>query len=233
MSPNSAAASPLDVGVLLPAAGRGERAGAGDLKQFRPIAGVPMLLRAVRPFARHPRVRQIVIALPQEHVAQPPEWLADLLGQRLKTVGGGATRAASVRAALRMLDPACTIVLVHDAARPFVSQAEIDAVIEAAERGSGALAAIPVSDTLKRVAGDGFATTVPRDGLWRALTPQGFPRRLLEEAYARAGDELEATDDAALVEALGAPVVLVEGRTTNIKVTSPDDFLLAEALAHG
>lgn len=232
MSPSSAVVSPLDVGVLLPAAGRGERAGAGELKQFRPIAGVPLLLRAVRPFAQHPRVRQVVIALPQGHVARPPEWLAHLVGQRLRTVPGGDTRAASVRAALRALDPACTIVLVHDAARPFVSQAEIDAVIEAVDRGTSALAAIPVSDTLKRADGGGVvAGTVPRRGIWRALTPQGFPRALFEEAYARAGDEPDATDDAALVEALGAPIVLVEGRATNIKVTTPDDFLLAEALA--
>lgn len=232
MSPSSDPASPLDVGVLLPAAGRGERAGSGELKQFRPVAGVPMLLRAVRPFAQHRRVRQIVIALPQGHVAQPPEWLSDLVGQRLRTVTGGATRAASVRAALRALDPACRIVLVHDAARPFVSQAEIDAVIAAVERGTAALAALPVSDTLKRADGGGTVeATVPREGLWRALTPQGFPRELLERAYAAAGDDLEATDDAALVEALGARVLLVEGRTTNIKVTTPDDFLLAEALA--
>jgi 2-C-methyl-D-erythritol 4-phosphate cytidylyltransferase len=231
MLPNSAAASPLDVGVLLPAAGRGERAGAGDLKQFRPIAGVPMLLRAVRPFAQHLRVRQIVIALPQEHVARPPAWLADLVGQRLRTVAGGTTRAASVRAALRVLDPGCAIVLVHDAARPFVSQTEIDAVLAVADEGGGALVAVPVSDTLKRGTNGQVAGTVPRDGLWRALTPQGFPRRLLEDAYAQADESLEATDDAALVEALGAPVTLVEGRTLNIKVTTPDDFLLAEALA--
>jgi 2-C-methyl-D-erythritol 4-phosphate cytidylyltransferase len=232
MSPSSAADSPLDVGVLLPAAGRGERAGAGELKQFRLIAGVPMLLRAVRPFAQHLRVRQIVIALPQEHVARPPDWLADLVGERLRTVAGGATRAASVRAALRVLDRECSIVVVHDAARPFVSQREIDAVLDVAETGRGALVAIPVSDTLKRGTDGLVAGTVNRDGLWRALTPQAFPRRPFEQAYARVGDELDATDDAMLMETLGVPVALIEGRTTNIKVTTADDFLLAEALAH-
>jgi 2-C-methyl-D-erythritol 4-phosphate cytidylyltransferase len=219
------------VGVLLPAAGRGQRAGAGDLKQFRSIGGVPMLLRSVRPFAQHPRVRQIVVALPEEHATHPPAWLQDLLGERLRTVAGGATRAASVRAALRALDPACALVLVHDAARPFVSREEIDAVIDAAALGTGALAAIPIADTVKRAQNGRVAATVTRNGLWRALTPQGFPRRMLEEAYARAAGDLEATDDAALVESLGAPVVLVQGRPTNIKVTSPDDFVLAEALA--
>jgi 2-C-methyl-D-erythritol 4-phosphate cytidylyltransferase len=231
MSPISVTASPPDVGVLLPAAGQGERAGSGLPKQFRPIAGVPMLLRAIRPFAAHPRVRAIVAALPADAVHSPPLWLAPLLGERLRVVPGGASRAASVRAALAALDPACTIVLVHDAARPFVCREEIDAVIAAAEQGTGAVAAVPVSDTLKRSAdGRRIAGTEPRAGLWRALTPQGFPRRLLEDAYRAAGD-LDATDDAGLVEAAGGVVVLVPGRTANIKVTTPDDFAVAEAMA--
>lgn len=226
------AVSPPDVGVLLPAAGRGERAGAGLPKQFRPIAGVPMLLRAIRPFAAHPRVRQIVVALADEYVDTPPEWIASLPGERLALVAGGATRAESVRNALAVLDPACTVVLVHDAARPFVSAAEIDAVIAGAAAGTGAIAAVPVSDTLKRSAdGRVIARTEPRDGLWRALTPQGFPRDLFERAYARSGVELSATDDAAIVEAAGGTVVLVPGRTANLKVTTPEDFVLAEALA--
>jgi len=232
MSPTSPPASPPDVGVLLPAAGKGERAGGDGPKQFRAIAGVPLLLRAIRPFASHSRVREIVVALPAQQAATPPDWLATVAGERLRIVAGGATRADSVRLALEALDPACTIVLVHDAARPFVSVAEIDGVIVAAEQGAGALAAVPVSDTLKR-SRDGRVVdaTAPRAGLYRALTPQGFPRALLAAAYAAAGDALDATDDAALVEAAGGRVLLVPGRTTNIKVTTPEDFVLAEALA--
>lgn len=201
-------------------------------KQFRTVGGVPMLLRTIRPFAAHPRVREIVVALPDADAAAPPAWLEPVLGDRLRVVAGGATRAASVRAALRALDADCTLVLVHDAARPFVSTAEIDAVIAAAERGTGALVAVPVSDTLKR-SDDGHHVhgTAAREGLFRALTPQGFPRALLERAYTAAGEMLDATDDAGLVESTGASVVLVPGRTTNIKVTTPDDFALAEALA--
>jgi 2-C-methyl-D-erythritol 4-phosphate cytidylyltransferase len=232
MSPTSPPGSPPDVGVLLPAAGKGERAGGDTPKQFQPVAGVPLLLRAIRPFAAHPRVRDIVVALPPAAAASPPDWLAAVAGHRLRVVPGGATRAASVRCALGALDAACTIVLVHDAARPFVSPAEIDAVIAAAELGTGALVAVPVSDTLKRSA-DGrlVDATAPRAGLYRALTPQGFPRAMLAAAYAAATDALDATDDAALVEAAGGRVVLVPGRSTNIKVTTADDFALAEALA--
>jgi 2-C-methyl-D-erythritol 4-phosphate cytidylyltransferase len=232
MSPSSAPASPPDVGVLIPAGGRGERAGSGEPKQFRPIAGVPMLLRAIRPFAQHPRVRRIVVALPPDVADRPPTWLAELLGERLAVVAGGATRTASVRAALAALDVACRIVLVHDAARPFVSFEEIDGVIAAVTEGVGALVAVPVADTLKQASDTGrVVRTVPRDDLWRALTPQGFPRAMLEASYRAARDDQTATDDAGLVEAMGGSVVLVPGRVANFKVTTADDFVVAEALA--
>lgn len=233
MSPSSPAASPPDVGVLLPAAGRGERAGSGDLKQFRLIGGVPMLLRAIRPFAQHSRIRQIVVALPPEKVARPPAWLGHLVADGVRLVAGGATRADSVAAALAVLDPACRVVLVHDAARPFVDPEIINAVIDVAQSGVGAVAAIRVSDTLKRVSAtdDLVDETVDRRTLWRAQTPQGFPRAILEEAYAARAAVADPTDDAQLVERLGHPIQIVPDRTTNIKVTSPDDFALAEALA--
>lgn len=232
MSPNSPLDSPPDVGVLIAAGGRGERAGTGEPKQFRPIAGMPMLLRAIRPFTQHPRVRRIVVALPPEFAARPPAWLAGLRGERLTLVAGGATRTASVRAALAALDAGCRVVLVHDAARPFVSLEEIDGVITAAAGGVGALAALPVADTLKQASDAGrVVRTVARDDLWRALTPQGFPRAMLEEAYRAAGDGTTATDDAGLVEALGRSVVLVPGSVANFKVTTADDFVVAEALA--
>jgi 2-C-methyl-D-erythritol 4-phosphate cytidylyltransferase len=234
MSPTSPTVSQPDVGVVIPAAGRGDRAGAGDLKQFRPIRGVPMLLRSIRPFAQHPRVHQVAVALPAEDMERPPAWLAGLAGARLRLVAGGATRMASVRAALAALDPACRIVLVHDAARPFVSRETIDAVILGAEAGQGALAALPVSDTIKRGdAGRRVRETVDRRDLWRAQTPQAFPRNMLEAAYGQAGDggDTAPTDDAQLVERAGFPVILVPDSSSNIKVTTPEDFRLAEALA--
>lgn len=226
------AARPPNVGVLIPAGGRGERAGPGDPKQFRLIGGIPMLLRALRPFARHPRVRSIVVALPEPDATAPPDWLGELIGDRLRVVPGGTTRRESVGCALRALDPACTVVLVHDAARPFVTLDDIDAIIEAVDTGRAAIVALPVSDTLKRADADHrIVETVPRERLWQAQTPQGFPRTLLERAYEEpARGAKAATDDAALVEALGADVMVVPGRTANLKVTTPEDFRLAEAL---
>lgn len=223
---------PRDIGVVVVAAGRGERAGGTVPKQFRNVAGVPLVLRALRPFTIHPDVAHVAVVLPPEAAERPPEWLAVLRGAALSLVAGGAERTDSARAGLAALPAECRIVLVHDGARPFAERDVIDAVVAAAREGKGAVPALPVSDTLKRI-DDGspaIVGTVPRDGLWRAQTPQGFPRALLEEAYARA-DGAPATDDAALVEALGAPVVIVPGSTRNLKVTTADDLALAELMA--
>jgi 2-C-methyl-D-erythritol 4-phosphate cytidylyltransferase len=162
----------------------------------------------------------------------PPPWLAQLAGGALDIVAGGAERTDSVRAGLAALPPACEVVLVHDAARPFVGRDVIDAVIAEARAGRSAIAAVPVSDTLKEAAADGRTVerTVPRDRLWRAQTPQGFPRQVLEAAHAAAGDRL-ATDDAALVERSGGSVRLVPDSARNFKVTTADDLTLADLWA--
>ncbi len=194
-----------------------------------------MLLRTIRPFMQHPRVRRVVVALPSAQAAAPPSWLATAAGDRLRLVAGGSTRMASVRAALDALDAACRIVLIHDAARPFVTRDTIDAVIHGAEVGPGALAAIPVTDTLKRGDAQGrVRETVDRSGLWRAQTPQAFPRDVLEASYRATPDTpntAQPTDDAELVERAGFPLLLIPDVSTNIKITTAEDFRLAEALA--
>jgi 2-C-methyl-D-erythritol 4-phosphate cytidylyltransferase len=230
---SSPVALPPDVGVIIVAAGAGVRAGSGEPKQFRSIHGVPLLLRALRPFTSHPAVARVTVALPARFADQPPEWLGTLRGERLAFVTGGATRAESVRAGLRALAADARIVLIHDAARPFVSRETIDAVIACARAGAGAIAAVPVSDTIKEVgAGARIARTVPREKLWRAQTPQGFPREMLEQAYARLGQsDPPPTDDAELCERAGFPVDLVADSVHNLKVTTADDFRIAEAFA--
>lgn len=227
---------PRDVGVVIVAAGLGTRLGGDTPKQFRPLAGVPMLLRSIRPFASHPDVRGLAVVLSAEAAAAPPAWLAELSGPALRLVPGGVERTDSAMAGMAALDPECGIVLIHDAARPFVERGVIDAVVARAREGKGAVPAVPVGDTLKDAAapelGGAVTRTVPRDGLWRAQTPQGFPRAFLEQAYAAArASGKTATDDAALVEAIGAPVTLVAGSERNIKVTTALDLELAERLA--
>jgi len=222
-----------DVGVVIVAAGAGVRAGPGEPKQFRPIFGVPMLLRALRPFTSHPDVGVVVVTLPAGFETRPPEWLGKLLGERLSLVAGGATRAHSVRAGLRALPEHVAVVLVHDGARPFVSRETIDGVIAKARSGMGAVAAAPLQDTVKEVvAGNRVARTVERDRLWRAQTPQGFPRSMIEQAYAGLANGGSApTDDAELCERAGFPVEVVPDTAHNFKVTTADDFRIAEALA--
>jgi len=226
---------PRDVGVVVVAAGRGTRIGGELPKQYLPLDGVPILLRSIRPFASHPDVAQVVVVLAPAEAESPPPFLAELMGSTLAVAAGGRERSDSVAAGLRALRAGCEIVLVHDGARPFVDRGVIDAVIAHARAGEGAVAAVPVSDTLKEAVGADptlIGRTVPRAGLWRAQTPQGFPRRLLEQAYAQAGAGASgATDDAALVEDCGGTVRLVPDSPRNIKITTRDDLAVAEALA--
>ena len=213
------------------AAGQGTRVG-GVPKQYRQLAGVPIVLRALRPFTAHREVAQVVLVLPPADVAQPPPFLRGLAGPALQLVPGGAERGDSVLAGLAALEPVCSIALVHDAARPFVKADVIDAVIQEARAGSGAVAAVPITDTVKELAGGGHRVlrTLPRERLWRAQTPQGFPRALLAEAYERARqDGVKATDDAALVERLGATVTVVPDSPRNFKITTAEDLAWAEA----
>lgn len=193
-----------------------------------------MLLRSVRAFLSVSEVREIVIPLPAEYLDSIPAWLDAICRDRVHAVAGGDTRATSVRRGFEVLSSACHIVLVHDAARPFVSRATIDQIVEKTRKGVSAIAAVPVRDTLKRTdASHTIIETVSRDGMWQAQTPQGFPRDVLVRAYAHAaeGDAVAITDEASLVERAGFPVHVVPDSTTNIKVTTREDFVLANALA--
>lgn len=220
---------PRDVGVVVVAAGSGSRAGPGDRKQFRTLAGIPLLLHAVNTFRRHSEVDALVIALPTDVVNAPPEWLARLLDDRITMVAGGKTRRDSTRAGLDALPVECKTVLIHDGARPLIDEEIVDSVIAMARTGVGAVPAVPVTETLKRAAANKIITaTVPRDDLWRAQTPQGFPRDMLESAFR--SDCQDATDESQMVERSGGQVKIVMGKASNIKVTEPGDFAIAEAI---
>lgn len=223
------------------AAGRGDRLGGTVPKQFQLIRGVPMVVRALGPFLAHAEVAHVVLVLPPAEASSPPAFLTAISTRSAPTSAvfgmtpGGPHRGDSVRAGLSALSAECKVVLVHDAARPFVDPEVIDAVIACARAGEGAVPAVPLSDTLKEAtAGDAtlIRRTRPRARLWRAQTPQGFPRKVLERAHAQAARTgHRATDDAALVEAMGVPVRLVADTCWNLKVTTPDDLALAELLA--
>ena len=210
--------------ALIPAAGFGTRLGQGP-KAFLELGGVSLLARSVAALALH--VDEVVVALPQGF-ALPAHLNA-------RAVTGGATRQASVLALLRATD--AEVVLIHDAARPFLPPEVIGAVRQAAAETGAATAALPVADTLVRGQGNGagspqWGELTLRENLWAVQTPQGFRRKLLLSAHLEAEQGgVQATDDAGLVARLGLPVALVSGDARLFKVTTPGDLLLARALA--
>jgi 2-C-methyl-D-erythritol 4-phosphate cytidylyltransferase len=223
-----------DVGVVIVAAGSGTRAASGgsELKQFRWVAGKPALLHSLQTFMARPDVVSVVCVLPREYAADPPPWIFQCDVDRLMIAPGGRTRTESVANGLDDLPDEASVVLIHDAARPLVGEHTIDRVVQAVRAGTAAIAALPVVDTLKEVDESSRITrTVEREGLWRAQTPQGFPRETIVTAYRRArAEKLSATDDAALCERLGIPVVVVRGSERALKITDDEDFARAEAL---
>jgi len=214
----------VEVGVAVPAAGAGRRMG-GRRKQYLELAGEPVLLRALAPFLARDDVVSIVVALPPDDAADPPEWLLGA-DPRVRAVAGGETRTASVRAALEALPDTVEVVVVHDGARPLLPAEVLDRCIAVARGGRGAVAASPAVDTLKEVDAEGrILRTPPRSTLWHAQTPQAFPREMLLDAYRSVGpDDPPATDDASLVERRGGDVRVVESPPRNLKVTRPEDM---------
>lgn len=221
-----------DVGVVIVAGGSGSRVGGNELKQFRWVGGKPMLLHSVQAFQQRKDVAMVVCVLPKAFVGDPPPWLFQCDIDRLLISVGGRERTESVANGLEDLPDEVSIVLVHDAARPFVSPDMIDRVVAEARCGRGAVAALPVVDTIKEVDDAGrIVRTVDRTRLWRAQTPQGFPREALERAYAQArAENLTTTDDAGLFERLGLPVTVVRGSERAMKITGEEDFARADAL---
>jgi 2-C-methyl-D-erythritol 4-phosphate cytidylyltransferase/2-C-methyl-D-erythritol 2,4-cyclodiphosphate synthase len=216
----------MRVAALLMAAGRGERLGGTEAKQFLPLLGRPVLRHAAEALLRDGLVDAIQPVCAEGERARVDSILAGL--PVLPAVAGGATRQASVRAGLEALAPRePALVLVHDAARPVVPAGTVAAVLAALEEAEGAIPAQPVADTLKLGEEGTIRRTVPREGLHRAQTPQGFRFPLLLTLHRTAPEG--ATDDAALLEAAGHAVRLVPGSESNVKITYPGDLERVEA----
>lgn len=219
------------VAVLVPAAGRGVRMG-GTRKQFRELGGSPILHQTLSLFESHLRVDAIVVAVPRGEVTSVRDELRRAgISKLLEVVAGGASRQDSVGSALAALPSTTEIVLVHDAVRPFLAADRITAVIDAVLDFGAAALAVSLSDTLREGSGGSFGSTVPRSGLYRMQTPQGFRRDWFDDAHRTAlRDGYQETDDVALVQRIGHDVRIVEGTSTNIKITTPADWELARAL---
>jgi 2-C-methyl-D-erythritol 4-phosphate cytidylyltransferase/2-C-methyl-D-erythritol 2,4-cyclodiphosphate synthase len=217
----------MSFAAVIVAAGEGLRAGPGAPKAWRTLAGKPVLRWSAEALL-DAGADEIVLVLGRNRVALAEEALAGL--ERWRAVPGGATRAASVQAGLAAVSGDGP-VLIHDAARPFVTTDHVRRLLAALEGAEGAILALPVPDTLKRSGGSLVEATVPRDGLWRAQTPQAFRLGALRAAYEAWPGGEEPTDDAAVVERAGGRVALVPGDPMLMKLTWPEDFAMAERLA--
>ncbi len=217
--------------AIVVAGGDGARLGADRPKAFVRLGGRPLLAHSIDLFEDHPAIDRIVLVVPAEW-EEPATLLADDLaaGKVAAAVPGGETRALSVAAGLAEVAAAAEAILVHDAARPFASPELVDRVLAALERHDGAVPALPVTDTVKRVREGVVAETLDRGELRSVQTPQGFRAAALRQAYSAPADAVrDATDCASLVEAAGFAVAAVAGEPENVKITAPDDLARAEA----
>jgi len=221
------------IAAIIPAAGSGSRLGTDIPKQFLELGGIPILVQTVARFLEVSEIRSIVIPLPEEHKTSAVRLLQQYFStdqhQRLRLVSGGSTRQESVLAGLNALPADTDFVLVHDGARPFVRPELIRQCLQETIRHGAAIAAVPVRDTIKEVAPSGaVVTTVDRSRLWQAQTPQAATVALLRQAYEVASEDgFAGTDEASLLEHAGIPVRVIEGSEMNIKITRPDDLILA------
>jgi len=217
--------------AIIAAAGTGSRMASDRPKQFLHLAGTPIIFHTLRPFEQCESIQEMIVVLPAEESAAFLA-LAGKQGLRKlsRVVPGGVTRADSVKRGLLAIRSATAgVVAVHDGVRPFVTIEEIENVVAAAESDGAAILVAPVTDTIKQVNGDSVVKTLERRELRRALTPQCFRYELLRKAFDQADvNDPTLTDESALVEKIGAPVTIVEGSSRNIKITTPQDLLVAE-----
>lgn len=220
------------VSVIFPAAGQGKRMQAGINKVLLTLGGEPILVRTLKTFSAVEEVEELIVVVAADEVAAVREQLQQVAGLKpFQVTAGGSERQYSIYNGLQQVAAAADVVLVHDAARPMVTVKTIQAVIDTARAKGGAIAAVPAKNTIKVVDAEGLVVdTPPRSTLWEVQTPQGFRKDILVKANEAAlADKFLGTDDASLVERIGAPVAVVESDYRNIKVTTPEDLLIAEA----
>ncbi|CAH2716672.1 2-C-methyl-D-erythritol 4-phosphate cytidylyltransferase [Neobacillus rhizosphaerae] len=217
--------------VILPAAGLGKRMGAGKNKLLLELKGIPVLIHTLKVFEEDEACKGIILAIHPQDEADFIALLAKYsVTKVINLVPGGEERQHSIYNALKTVN-SDGIILVHDAARPFIQKEQIHRLTEAAEKTGAAIIAVPAKDTMKKVQDGVVVETVERSSLWAVQTPQAFRISLLQEAYEKADkDHFLGTDDSSLVERLKHPVAIVEGNYDNIKLTTPEDLFFAEAI---
>lgn len=219
------------VSVIIAAAGNSTRYGTGKSKQFLILDNTPVLIKSIQAFEEIDDVKEIIVTARKQDFDIIEDFIAQYGVRKVKhIVEGGATRQDSIYAAVEKVDEKANLVAVHDGARPLIKRKVIESVIQKADEVDAAACAVPVKDTIKIIDSSGKIVTTPeRDALRAVQTPQVFRLSLYKEAIEKAvSDGKQYTDDCQLVESMGYPVYLVDGDYENIKITTPDDLLVAE-----
>ena len=222
----------MKVGVIVAAAGAGRRMKTERPKQLLVLDGTPILIHTISKFEASSVIDYIIVTAPKESAGEVKSLVAKAgFKKPVSVVEGGERRQDSVARGLQQLQSGTTLVAVHDAVRPFVTLAEIESVVAQAGRTGAAILAVPIVDTVKQAEKDLIESTLAREHLVLAQTPQVFRTEILKEAFERARkDEYYGTDESSLVERLGLPVAVVRGSERNIKITRPSDLTLARAI---
>lgn len=225
---------PMKTAVIIAAAGIGARMGSGQPKQYMEVGGRPIICHTLDRFREAKCIDELIVVVePGRDVAFRNDILISFgYPKHWRVTEGGKLRQESVANGLELVPPDCDVVLIHDGVRPFITANQIETAAQVAARDGACVVAAQVKDTIKRVSGDGLIVeTVDRERLWNAQTPQAFLCGILKEAFtAAARDGFVATDDAGLVERLGFNVTIIEGSHQNIKITTPADMAIAEAI---
>lgn len=222
----------MNVIALIPAAGTGRRMGADKNKQYLEVGGRPILVHTLEVFDRCDAISEVYLIVPEDDCAFACEIIDNMrFSKNIRVIPGGKERQDSVRNGLNSIYN-CDMVMVHDGVRPFVTEEIINRSIEETSKYGATTVAVPAKDTIKSVDEDGIVVkTLERKKLWQIQTPQTFKYEIIKEAFDRAyTDGFYGTDDAALVERLGYKVKIVEGSYQNIKITTPEDLIIAEAI---
>ena len=220
--------------AIIPAGGSGRRLKAGIAKQYLLLDGLPVLVHSLKAFEQALVINEIIVVVPESDIKYVREELIKKndLKKVTNVIAGGAQRQDSVRNGLAAIDDKCDIVLVHDGVRPFVTEKMINEVVLAAKKDQAASIGVKAKDTIKETQDNGLVVkTVQRQNIWLTQTPQAFPFAVLKKAYEAAqSDNYYGTDDASLVERIGIKVKMIAGSYDNIKITTPEDLIIAEAL---
>ena len=221
----------MKVSAIIPAAGSGER--FGEEKQFKLLSGRPLFFHTLKLFLQSDYIDEIIVAVPSANVdSTHRDVLSMSAGKPVKVVAGGTRRQDSVKNGIDVSDSDSTLVCIHDAARPFVTENLIQRSISACEFADGAVVGIPSKDTVKFSENGLVKETLDREKIWLAQTPQCFHKnKLLQALYYAETENLTGTDESALMEAMGFSIKLVEGNSNNFKITTKDDWIRAEIVA--